>query len=155
VLWYGGGGSMCRRPEGGRIVILTVCLYQLSNSRLHGVLRYVFFKWIRTGKGTLRIKNFSTYEAVHIGIVWQRQLSGTTNNNTPLVNHNTLNIVFNPINPVEYSELFLHILYIYFLHHHYRHHVFWFTAGPYPVPSVLSTEGNLVPPLSISSNVVQ
>jgi hypothetical protein len=33
---------MCRRPEVGRSVILIVYLHQLSSSRTHGVLRYVF-----------------------------------------------------------------------------------------------------------------
>jgi len=117
---------MCRRPEGRRSVMLTVCLHQLSSSRMHGVLRYVFFNWISTGKSTLKIKIFSTYEAVRIGIVYCTYVRNnlyTTNNNTHLVNHKPLNIAFNPINPVENSKLFLHILCIYFHHHHFRQHV--------------------------------
>jgi hypothetical protein len=55
--------------EGGWSVILTVCLHHLSSSRMHGVLRYEFFNLIRTGKGTLKIKRFSTYETVHNGVV--------------------------------------------------------------------------------------
>jgi hypothetical protein len=80
---------MCRRPEGGRSLTLTHCLHQLSNSRMYGVLRYVFFNLMFTGKDTLKIKCFSTYEVLHIGIVCQRHLADIENNNI-LVSHSPL-----------------------------------------------------------------